>query len=172
VGAMNVQLRWTDSDAASAHWVYLQRNSWRFIRYFRYSIVAVAVSAVVLFQYPNSWQVVGWLVFFDLGAIAYQLFLFQRNTIRRFKNSRLWQGTVSVTIDEKSIQSTGQAFDNVREWSEFSDIFESKRIFMFGTTGKKVLFLPKSGMNESQIAELRTLISTYANGKVRLARTK
>jgi hypothetical protein len=172
VRVMNAQLRWTDADAASAHWAYLQRNVWRFVRHFRYSIVAVAVSAIVLIQYPESWQVVGSIVLFDVGAIAYQLFLFQRNTIHRFKNSRLWKDTVSVTIDGKSIRLTGQAFDNAREWSEFSNIFESKRVFMFGTSGKKVLFLPKSGMNESQITELRTLISTYAKGKVRLARPK
>jgi hypothetical protein len=170
VRAMNIQFQWTDADPASAHWVYLQRNLWRFVRYFRTSIVAVIVSAIVLFQYPESWQVVGWLIFFDLGTIAYQLFLFRRNTILSFKSSRLWKGIVSITIDGKSIRSAGESFDSVREWTEFSDVVESKRFFMFGTASKKFLYLPKSGMNESQTAELRTLIATYAKGNVKIAR--
>jgi YcxB-like protein len=133
--------------------------------------VAVVVSAIVLVQYPESWQIVGWLVVFDSATIAYQLILFQRNTVRRFKHSRLWQDTASVFIDGKAIRMTGQTFDKAREWSDFSDIFEFKRVFMFVTAGRRVLFLPKSGMDESQIVELRTLISTYANGKIRLDRS-
>jgi len=167
---MNVQLRWSDADVASAHWSYLRHNPWPFIRYFRYSIVAVTVSGIILFQYPESWYVVGWLILFDAGTVAYQLLLSRRSTNQRFKKSRLWQDAVSVTIDEKSIRLTRVGFDKAIEWSEFSDIYESKGIFMFGRTGKKILFLPKSGMNESQIVELRLLISTYAKGKVRLAR--
>jgi hypothetical protein len=76
---------------------------------------------------------------------------------------------VSVTIDGKSVRLSGRGFDVAREWAEFSDIFESKRVFMFGRAGDKILFLPKSGMNESQIVELRTLISAYAKGNVKLA---
>jgi hypothetical protein len=169
---MNVQLRWTDADVASAHWAYLRHNPLPFIRYFRYSIVAVVVSGTILIQYPESWKVVGWLIFLDAGTIAYQLFLSRRSTNLRFKNSRLWQDTVSVIIEGNSIRMTGPSFDKTVEWSEFSEIFESKSIFIFGTGRKKILFLPKSGMSESQIEELRTLISTYAKGKVHLARPK
>jgi hypothetical protein len=169
---MMAQLKWTDDDVASAHWAYLKRNPWRFIRYFRYPIVAVAVSIIVLVQYPESWQIVGWLVFFDAGTIAYQLFLSRRNTNRRFKNSRLWQDLVTVTIDDRSIRLSGRGFDAERHWTDYSDFFESKRIFMFGRAGSKILFLPKSGMNESQIVELRTLISTYSKGKVMLASSR
>ncbi len=41
---------------------------------------------------------------------------------------------------------------------------------MFRASNNKILFLPKSGMNEPQIVELRIFISTYATGKVKLAR--
>jgi hypothetical protein len=169
---MMAQLKWTDADVGSAHWAYLKHNPWRFIRYFRYPIVAVAVSFIVLIQHPDSWQIVGWLIFFDAGAIAYQLFLSKRNTNRRFKNSRLWQGLVTVTIDGRSIRLSGQGFDVERHWADYSEFFESKRVFMFGRAGSKILFLPKSGMNEPQIVELRTLISTYAKGNVALASSR
>ena len=168
IRAMMVQLRWTDADVAAAQWAYLKHNPWRFIRYLRYPIVAVVVSGIVLVQYPESWQVVGWLVLFDVGTIAYQFFISRRITIRRFKKSRLWQDIVSVTIDGQSLRLSGRGFEVTREWSEYSDVFESGRVFMFGRGGNKILFLPKSGMNESEIVELRTLVSTYAKGKVKL----
>ena len=129
-------------------------NPWRFIRYFRYPIVAVVVSGIIFFQYPESWQVAGLLILFNAGTIAYQIFLSRRNINRRFRNSRLWQDSVAVTIDGKSIGFSGQAFDVASEWSEFSDIFESKRVFMLSKAGNKILFIPKSGMSVSQLVEL------------------
>lgn len=165
---MTVQLKWTDADVTSARWAYLQRNPWRFIWYFRYPIVAIIISFIVIIQYPESWEVVVWLVLFDAATIAYQLLLSKRNADRRFKHSRLWQDLVSVTIDDRAIQFSagGPAVD--RNWADFSDIVEYKRIFMFEKTDSRILFLPKSGMNESQVAEIRTLITTYAKGRVKL----
>jgi hypothetical protein len=165
---MIVQLRWADADIASAYWAYLKRNPGRLARYFRYPIVAIVVSGVVLVQYPGSWQLVGWLVLFDVGTIAYQLLISQRNANRRFKNSRLLKDSVSVTIDGRSIRFSGPELEREKQWSEFSDIFESKRLFMFIAVSNKILFIPKSGLSDPQIAELRVLIATYAMGTVRV----
>jgi hypothetical protein len=167
---MTVPLRWTDADVASAHWAFLKNNPWRLVRYFRYPIVAVIVSGIILIKYPESPQVVGWLALFDAGTIAYELFLFRQVANRRFKDSRWWRDMVSATVDAKAVLLFGRNFDFAREWPEFSEIYETRRVFAFGMVGQKILFLPKSGMDESQTVELRILISTYAKGKVRLAR--
>lgn len=165
---MILQLSWSDADITSAYWAYLRRNPWRFIRYFRYPIVAIAVSAMIILQYPQSWQIVGGLILFDAGTIAYEILLSHRNVRKRFKNWRFWQDAASATIDGHSLRLKGQTSEQEIAWAQFSDIFESKRLFLLTTARKRILFLPKSGMNEPEIIELRMLIATYARGKVKL----
>jgi hypothetical protein len=165
---MTLQLSWTDADITSAYWAYMRRNPWLFVRYFRYPIVAIAVSAVIIVQYPQSWQVVGGLLLFDAGTIAYEMLLSHRNVRKRFKNWRFWQDFASATIDGHSLRLKGQTAEQEIAWSRFSDIFESKRLFLLTVARKGILFLPKSGMNDSEIFELRTLIVTYAKGRVKL----
>lgn len=165
---MILQLSWTDDDITSAYWAYVRRNPWLFIRYFRYPIVAIAVSCVIIIQYPQSWQIVGGLLLFDAGIIAYELLLSRRNERKRFKNWRFWKDAVSATIDGQSLLIKGQTAEQKIAWSQFSDIFESKRLFLLTTVRKRILFLPKSGMSDSEIFELKTLIATYAKGRVKL----
>jgi hypothetical protein len=166
---MTIQFRWTDSDIASAHWAYLMQRPWRLARQFRRPIVAVAVSIGILFQYPASWQTVGWLILLDVGTIAFDLFFYRRNWNQYFKKTPLWNDTLSATVDGQSIRLEGQSFKLNKNWEEFSNICESARLFVFGRADNKLLFLPKSGMSESQIAELRAIISASAKGTVKLA---
>ena len=166
---MTIQIRWTEADIASAHWAYLRQSPWRLARQFRRPIVAVIVSVIILFQYPESWQTVGWLILFDAGTIAFDMFFYRRNWDRYFKKTPVWNDVVSATIDGQSIRLQGQSFEVIRAWREFSNIYESNRLFVFGRADKKLSFLPKTGMSELQIAELRAIISAHANGKVRLA---
>jgi hypothetical protein len=165
---MILQLSWSDGEITSAYWAYVRRNPWLLIRYFRYPIVAIAVSAVIIVQYPQSWQVVGGLLLFDAGTIAYEMLLSHRNMRKRFKNWRSWQDFASATIDGHSLRLKGQTSEQEIAWSRFSDIFESKRLFLLTAGRKRILFLPKSGMSDSEIFELRTLIATCARGKVKL----
>ena len=166
---MTIQLRWTESDIASAHWAYLRQSPWRLARQFRRPIVAVAVSSIILFQYPGSWQIVGWLILLDVGTIAFDMFFYRRNWNQYFKKTPLWNDIVSVTIDGQSIRLEGQSFKVNKDWGEFSNVYESARLFVFRRADNKLLFLPKSGMSESQIGELRAIISASAKAKVKLA---
>jgi hypothetical protein len=166
---MTLQFSWTDSDIASAHWAYLMQHPWRLARQFRRPLVAGAVSIVILFQYPASWQIVGWLILLDVGAIAFDLFFYRRNWNKYFKKTPLWNDILSATVDGQSIRLEGQSFKVNKNWEEFSSIYESARLFVSGRVDNKLLFLPKSGMSESQIAELRAIISASAKGTVKLA---
>lgn len=166
---MDILLRWDKADATSAFWTYLRHNPWRFARYFRYPIVAIIVSCIVIAEYPESWQVAGGLALFDIATITYQIFIFQHNANQRFRNSRLMQDTISIAIDGKSIRLLGQTVEREKQWDEFSAVLESNRLFLFVDRGNKVLYVPKSGLAGAQLPELRTLISTHAKGKVRLA---
>jgi hypothetical protein len=166
---MTIRFRWTDSDIASAHWAYLMQRPWRLARQFRRPIVAVAVSIVILFQYPASWQTVGWLILLDVGTIAFDLFFYRRNWNQYFKKTPLWNDALSATVDGQSIRLEGQTFKVDKDWGEFTNVYESARLFVFGRADNKLLFLPKSGISESQIRELRAIISTSAKGKVKLS---
>jgi hypothetical protein len=165
---MTIQLHWTESDIASAHWAYLRHSPWRLARQFRRPIVAIAVSTMILFQYPESWQIIGWLILFNTGTIAFDMFFYRRNWNRYFKKTPLWNDLVSATVDGQSIRLEGQTFEVNKDWAEFTNVYESARLFVFGRADNKLLFLPKSGMSESQIRELRAIISTSAKGKVKL----
>jgi hypothetical protein len=165
---MTIQLRWTESDIASAHWAYLRYSPWRLARQFRRPIVAVAVSIIILFQYPESWRIVGWLILLDVGAIAFDMFFYRRTWNQYFKKTPLWNDIVSATVDGQSIRLEAQSFKIAKDWGEFANIYESTRLFVFGRSDNKLLFLPKSGISESQIVELRTIISASAKGTVNL----
>jgi hypothetical protein len=166
---MTIKLRWTESDIASAHWAYLRHSPWRLARQFRRPIVAIAVSTVILFQYPESWQIIGWLILFNAGTITFDMFFYRRNWNRYFKKTPLWNDIVSATFDGQSVRLVGQSFKVNKDWGEFPNIYESTRLFIFGRGDNKLLFLPKSGMSEAQIGELRAIISASAKGEVNLA---
>jgi hypothetical protein len=166
---MTIQLRWTEADIASAHWAYLTQSPWRLARQFRRPIMAIAVSVIILFQFPDSWQIVGWLIVFNAGTITFDLFFYRRNWNRYFKKTAVWNDVVSATLDGQSIKLQGQSFEVTRGWREFSNIYESNRLFVFWRADNKLSFLPKTGMSELQIAELRSMISANANGTVKLA---
>ena len=166
---MTIQLLWTEADIASAHWAYLRHSPSRLARQFRYPIVAVAVSAIILFQYPESWQIVGWIILFDAGTIAFDLFFYRRNWRQYFKKTPLWNDVLSAIVDEQSIRLQGQSIKVSRDWGEFSNIYESSRLFVLGRPENKFSFLPKTGMSDSQIAELRAIISANAKCTVKLA---
>jgi hypothetical protein len=165
---MTIQLRWTEADIASAHWAYLSDKPWRLARQFRRPIVAMIVSAIVLIQYPESWQLIGWIILLNAGAIAFDMFFYRRNWNQYFKKTPLWNDVLSVIADGQMIRFQGTSVDVARNWREFSNIHESSRLFVFARTDNKFSFLPKTGMSESQIAELRTIISANAKCKVKL----
>jgi hypothetical protein len=97
------------------------------------------------------------------------MFFYRRNWNRYFKKTPLWNDIVSATVDGQSIRLVGQSFKVNKDWGEFPNIYESTRLFIFGRGDNKLLFLPKSGMSESQIGELRAIISASAKGEVNLA---
>jgi len=166
---MDIPLRWESADATSAFWAYLRHKPGPLIRYFRSSIVAVVVSGIVVVQYPESWQTVGGLVLFDAALVAYQILVSKRNANQRFKNSQTMQNVSLIAIDGNSIRLSGQNVRREMQWEEFPAILESRRVFLFVGRRNRVLYIPKSGLAELQVIEVRSLISANARGKVQLA---
>jgi hypothetical protein len=161
------QFHWTEPDYLSANWAYLKRNWWSFVYGFRLPIGIATASVVVILQNPNSWRDIVGILAVGIGLIAYILITYRWSWRRKFQS--FGQGLISATVDGESIRLRGARNVVTMQWLEITDIYESNRVFLFGRSKSRLLFLPKAAMNQPQINELRDLISANAKGKVRLA---
>ncbi len=153
------QFHCTEAEYLSAHWAYLRHHPWKTFLHLRYPIVVVVASALVLFQYPNKWQRVGPLALLGSGILAFALLVHRRNWRQKFKDSPFGQDIVSASFNDQSVGFRLKGRDVVKGWEEILDIYESRLVFVFGWGKNGMVLLPKSGMSQSQIDELRTLFS-------------
>jgi hypothetical protein len=120
-------------------------------------------------QHPDKWF--NFLLLLSMLAVlvAISLLIQRWRWHRQFAKTPMFHDSVTANIDNQSLRLKGQTFESSQYWGQFSDVYESSRVFVFGTADNRFVFLPKSGMNPSQIAEMRTLINANAKGKVKLS---
>lgn len=164
---MDFQFHSTEPDYLSANWAYTKRHWWSLVYGYRLPIGIAAASVAVILQYPESWRTIVWTLAVGIGLITYILITHRWNWRRQFQS--FGQGLISATVDGESITLRGARYGTNMQWREITDIYESNRVFLFGRTKSRLLFLPKAAMSEPQVNELLGLISTNAKGKVRLA---
>jgi hypothetical protein len=164
---VDFQFHWAEPDYVSANWAYIKRHWWSYVYSYRVPIGIAAASVAVILQYPESSSSIVWILAVGIGLIAYILLTY-RWTWRR-QSQQFGQGLISATVDGESIRLSGARYRIVKQWREISDIYESNRVFVFGSGKTKLLFLPKAAMSAAQVNELRDLISANATGKVKLA---
>jgi len=163
---MEVSFQLNETDYVSANLAYFRRRWWPLLYGYRLPIGIAVIAFAVILQHPESGRDVVGLFAVGIGLIAYILITYRWTWRRRYE--AFGQRTVSATIDRDSIRFHGGRQEVVRGWTEFADIHETNRIFLFEMRNRRVFFLPKSAMNQTQINELRNLISANAKGKVKL----
>ena len=164
---MDFQFHFKEADYASANWAYIKRHWWRFVYAYRLPIGLTGASIAVILQYPNTWREIVWILAIGVGLIIYILITYRWYWYRQSQG--FGQRLISATVDGESIRLRGARNEIVRQWREVTDIYESNRVFVFGSANSKILFLPKVAMSQPQINELHALISANAKGRVRLA---
>jgi len=156
-----IQFRCTEAEYMAAHWAYFQHHPWRVFVQFRFPVVVVFVSAIVFFEYPNQWKRLGLVTLPATALLVFALFIYRRNWHRRFTKSPFGQDIVSATFNEQSVGFRLSGREVLKLWEEVRDTYESRRVFIFEWAKSGFVFLPKSGMTQSQIDELRSLISAH-----------
>jgi YcxB-like protein len=167
---MTIVFRIHQADFVSAHWAYILRHRFHFIYAYSLPLFMVAVAMIVVLEYPESWPKVGQLIVIGTGMIAWVLFVYWRNWIRRFGNGRFGHQIVTAEVNADGVRTRIQTRQATYTWEAFSDIYESRRVFVFLRRDATFVFFPKSEMNSGQQEELRGLITSNAKGKVKLQR--
>lgn len=165
---MTIEFRYVEADYVSAHLGYIRRHPWRFFLLLRVPIIMILSTAIVLVEYPDSWKNVGRVLLIGLGLIAFVLLVYYWKWHRLFKRTPFWHQLVGANIDTESVRIRVQGREATTKWDAFSDIYESGRVFVFVTSNSKFILLPKSGLSQNQIEELRNLLASNANTKVRM----
>jgi hypothetical protein len=165
---MNIHFHMNEADYVSANWAYFRHHWLRFLYGYRLPIGISGAAIAVMLVHPERSQDAAWILSIGIGLIAYILIAHRWTSHRQFQRSPFRQRLVSATINGDSVRLSVENHEVVKTWSELTDIYESHRLFLFGTAKGKILFLPKASMSEPQIKELRSLISAKAMGKVKL----
>jgi hypothetical protein len=165
---MTIVFRYHEADFVSAHWVYLLRHRFRFIYAFRLPLCMVAIGAIVIIEYPGSWQSLARLIVIGTGMLAFVLYGYWRNWIRRFSVEGFSHQIVTAEVDPAGLKTRVQTREAFYPWTAFSDIAESRRVFVFSRPDATFILLPKSEMALAQLEELRNLIASNAKGRVKL----
>jgi hypothetical protein len=79
------------------------------------------------------------------------------------------QSPVLASVDEHGIKLKAQGFEVADGWEAISKVHETASLFVFFKPGNGFIFIPKREMNDSQFGELRSVITSYARGKIKLA---
>jgi hypothetical protein len=156
-----IQFRCTEAEYMSAHWTYFQHHPWQVFIQFRFPVVVVFVSAIAFFEYPNQWQRLGLVTLLAAAMLVFALLIYRRNWHQRFTKSAFGWDIVSATFNQQSVGFRLDGREVLKPWREIRDIYESRRVFVFEWAKSGLVFLPKSGMTQSHLDELRSLISAH-----------
>lgn len=163
---MTVQFRWAEADYASAGWAWYKHHPWKLALGFWYSILILVVVGIAAFENPQSWRIE---LSVSVGIVGFAVLVQRYRWHRYFAKTPLFHDDVSAAIDGQSIKLSGKTFQAIHQWGGFSDVYETGRVFVLEKTTSAFVFLPKAGMGQSQIHELRSVISANAKCKVKFA---
>jgi len=164
---MTLQFRWSEADYVSARWALLKSHPARLALAFWYPaamLIAIGIGAV---ENPSAWRFQLVLVLISVGFTALLMLLRRWIWRQEYKKTPFWREEVWAVIDGQSIKLQGETFGVTYNWGELSRVYDSVRVFVF-EEGKTFVFLPKEAMNQSQLDELRSLITSSVKCKVDL----
>ena len=88
----------------------------------------------------------------------------------QFKSNFSTETNITATLDERGVNlATTQGDQKTNLWASFSQTYESRSVVMFEKDPNDFLFLPKRVMSSGQLAELKRLVESAPNCKVKLA---
>lgn len=163
---MTLTFRCTESDYASARYVWSLRHLWTLFN--QAPELGAAVGAVLLSifvlavsshqDHRPDWQGAYYLIAGGLLFCAIPALLGLRWRIHReFKQKFPAAWDASATVDENGINLPARGSGKEHLWAGFTRIYESRRVVVMETGGKDFIFLPKSAMSGAQLQEFKRL---------------
>lgn len=166
---MTTDLQYTAPDYVSAQTAWLIQHPFTLIRGFWYPFVIFVAMVILVAYHPERWRNAAIGGLFAVGLTAFSLLITRWRWHRQFNKTPWMQNRVSVTVDGQGIKLKGQSFEAVDYWGTISAIRETDKVFMFLSPNNAFIFFPKQGMPAFQVSEIRSVISSNAKGKVKLA---
>ena len=128
------------------------------------ALIMLGVIVVGVMLYRANYNEMGWWVkpFFAAWIIFFMI-LFRMVQLRNLgkvrKRTPAAQGPHTWTLNDEGIRITGPLSDSELKWEAIIKAQETKRDFFFFTSKSLAVFLPKRVIADSQIIDLRHLIS-------------
>jgi hypothetical protein len=165
---MTAQFPWTESDYVSAQWARIKRHPVKIIASFRY-VISVFVIVVFAAIANAKWHALLVVFLIFAATILFGLLAQRWRWHQAFKKTPFFRDEITAAIDRQSVRFRGRAAETIHNWSDFWEIYESPRIFIFERPESAFLFVSKKRMSETQIDELRKLIAANAKRQRKLA---
>ncbi len=166
---MTADFQSTESDYISAHTAWLKRHPFSMLRSFWYPIAILVLMGMAAADAgaDRKAAVIGVLI--AVVYIIVSLLVIRWRWHRTFIKTAWMQQPASLTLDEQGVKLKGLNFENREDWKGIKTICETPGLFLFFMPDKRFYFLPKRGMSEMQIAEIRSIVSMNAQGSAKLA---
>ncbi|WP_127849226.1 YcxB family protein [Lacticaseibacillus hulanensis] len=124
-------------------------------------VILIAYSCLLGVTGSYVWGTLAPIIFLGVFAIVYLPLLTRWRAVTAYrspKNAAVFAPATFV-IDDTGVTATAANGSGHRDWTGFLEAAETPSLFILMSTSRQGQLLPKSGMTEEQIQELRAIIS-------------
>ena len=158
---MEFSLNVSQAEYSAIHWQPVRSKPWSFLIRSWFSLLLIIGGVDELVTEPREWQSAMAVIAVAIGLILLRLWMIRARFHKMYRHA-YGNGEVRIVVDASGLTVRSGQSTTTTNWTAYKRVEEYPRFFLLVRNDKKAsLGIPKSGLSESQVEQLRGLLHSY-----------